>query len=215
MVGRHEITMQDGKITIHFTGYFKTRKKPIDITFCPGLITLVGKNGSGKSELLSEIKEQIYCSVYHNRYCLSLLTCKGTELISKNHCYRYLYNTGEMLTSSDGNRMRLIITDELDWINTCLEQYKDDPFIFLLCDDLDRGLSIDNVIYIQKKFKELCKEHPNLCIVNTTNTYEFTIGARNILAYTGEDVKINSYNDFYRLQTVKRYRYKNTKSEEK
>lgn len=36
-------------VIIEFTGYYKGRKKPITITFVPGITTLIGKNGSGKN----------------------------------------------------------------------------------------------------------------------------------------------------------------------
>lgn len=91
-----------------------------------------------------------------------------------------------------------------------LKSNKDKRYVFLLIDKLDSGLSIDNIRNIQNLFKTWCELYSNLYIINAINNYEFTIGAKSIIAHTGKYVTVDSYEKFANIQMMKRYRYPKT-----
>lgn len=183
------------EIIIPFRGWYEEHRK-FTVTFTPGVTTLVGKNGSGKSSMINEIREylkknKIPVHYYEQREAgsnsLHSFMWGGTE------------ETGNYYNSSEGERIIVSISYQLHKIKQFLNNNKDEEMMFLLFDGIDSGLSINLIWNLQEIFGFMLKDYPNLYIVNTANNYEFTKNSRCINAKNGRDIIFNKYEDFVKF----------------
>ncbi len=188
------------EITIPFRGWYEEHRR-FTVTFTPGITTLVGKNGSGKSSMTNEIREYLKkkkIPVYYYEQREMGRASASSFLLGGS-----VEETGSYCCSSEGERIIVSMSYKLQRIKQFLNTHKDDEMVFVLFDGLDSGLSINLIRDIQEIFGLMLKDFPNLFIINTTNNYEFTKDSRCIIAKNGKDTKFNTYDDFVKLITKK------------
>ena len=188
------------EITIPFRGWYEEHRK-FEVTFAPGLTTIVGKNGSGKSSMTSELNQylkdhNIPVYYYEQRE-------NGRRSASSFVLGGSIQETGNYYCSSEGERIIVSMSYSMQRIKQFLNNRKDAEMIFVLFDGIDSGLSINLIRDIQSLFDIMLKEFPNLAIINTTNNYEFTKDSRCIIAKNGKDIEFSKYEDFVKFITKK------------
>lgn len=197
------------EISIPFRGWYEEHRK-FSVTFTPGVTTLVGKNGSGKSSMVSEINEylkknKIPVYYYEQREM-------GRRSASSFILGGSVEETGNYYCSSEGERIIVSVGYNMQRIKQFLIKHKDAEMVFVLFDGLDSGLSINLIRNLQDIFEIMLKDFPNLFIINTTNNYEFTKNSRCIIAKNGRDIQFNKYDDFVKL-IMKKDRIRKVKKE--
>ena len=188
------------EITVPFTGWYESHRK-FQVTFTPGLTTLVGKNGSGKSSMIMEMKTWLFdkdIPAYHYDQVR-----EGTNTFHAGLFGGDIATAATYKCSSEGEKIVVSYGSKLQNIKQFLNKFKDSEAVFLLCDGLDSGLSINVIRELLDIFEIMLKEYPNLYIVNTTNNYEFIGNSRCIIAKNGKDIKFKTYNAFVKFITKK------------
>lgn len=188
-------------ITVPFTGWYESHRK-FQVTFDHGINTIVGKNGSGKSSMINELKDYLrdnkipayhYDSVYEGKDTFGFAMLRGDITTAATH-----------QCSSEGERVIVSYGNKLENIKQFLMKHKDDEYVFLLCDALDSGVSINVIKELMDVFELIIQEFPNVVIVNTANNYEFTRDTRCIIAKNGKDIQFKSYEDYVKFICKKR-----------
>lgn len=188
------------EITIPFHGWYESHRK-FTVTFTPGVTTLVGKNGSGKTSMTSEINAYLKKNnipVYHYEQ-----REMGRRSASSFMLGGSLEETGSYCMSSEGERIIVSMSYSLQRIKQFLIKNKDAEMVFVLFDGIDSGLSINLIRDLQEVFGLLVRDFPNIFIINTTNNYEFTKNSRCIVAKNGKDIAFNNYDEFVKFITRK------------
>ena len=184
------------KITIPFTGWYEQHSK-FTVKFDRGITTLVGRNGSGKSSMINEINAFLKkqgIPVYHYNQLVEGANTTGRGLLSGDIATAATY-----MQSSEGEKVIVSYGNAIGNIKRFLNNNADSEIIFLLCDGLDSGVSVNIIKELDDIFNCIISEYPNVAIVNTTNNYEFTKNHRCIIAATGEEIFFDTYDDYVRL----------------
>ena len=182
------------EIKVPFTGCYEEHKK-FHITFTPGITTLVGVNGAGKSSAIIELKQWLR---KHDIPCFGYIqNDESRDVVSSMG--RSDRNMEVFLTyfnSSEGQKIIVTYANMIHKLKRFLEEHKDDEIVFAVFDGIDSGLSINNVIDALDIFNLIIKDYPNVAIVNTANNYEFLTGTRCVNIKTGKDKKFKTYDAF-------------------
>ena len=183
-------------IIIPFTGWY-SQHLPFKVKFNYGVTILVGKNGSGKTSMINEInaflkKKDIPVFLYNH-------LVEGASITSRNLSSGDIEVAATYMQSSEGEKVVIGYGSTLRNIHYFLDNNRDKEYVFLLCDGLDSGVSINIIKEFNEIFNLLQNDYPNIVIVNTTNNYEFTRNHRCVVATTGEEIVFDSYDDYSRF----------------
>lgn len=174
---------------------------------------LFGGNGVGKSSLINGIlkrkvslelddtKTMLYSYINSKQNFRNLE--KNDNLSMKDFFEPKFF--ADKFDAQDLSEGQSIIYSLQDIFKLC-DQIKDDEedSLFLL-DEIDSGLSIDNVEYLGKKIKKICKENPKFQFIIAFNSYEFCRLFKEVFnMYTGEWIKIKDYDEYRNI--LKLYR---------
>ena len=179
---------------------------------------LFGGNGSGKSSLFRCIKDTLVGKTIFND---SLATLEFN--VDDEHMLHTFYNAKDNFRHnnpnpmiedgyteslvqrvnaanvSEGQSIIYTFSHKFDAILTAIEDNKDKQHVILF-DELDSGLSCDHVNVVMHMISMLL-EHNNVQIFVATNMYHWVHVHKEVLSmYTGEFIKINSYEDYFRIQ---------------
>ena len=111
---------------------------------------------------------------------------------------------------SEGQGVFYSIYNFLDHVNSY--EYKEDRYYILAIDEIDSGLSLDNVRKVARKIKNLANKFPNLYIILSFNNYEFMP----IFKYKVFDMYIGEWrNDLKTYDQFSNYIIENSKDLEK
>lgn len=185
-----------------------------EVTFNPGLTTLIGCNGSGKTTLMMLIKDElrkdndILLLSYDDRFdgqsnLMSALGFRGDTTGVIN-----------MFTSSEGERIIRGVGYFAQGIRKRIQKANPKE-IWILLDAVGSGLSIDGIRNIKDLARVIIEDNQgtDVYFVVSTNEYEFTIDADNIDVTTFRHKQFKDYDDYrnYILKTAKKKekRYKN------
>lgn len=167
---------------------------------------LFGGNGVGKSSLINYIlKNKLNFELDKPTKIYSYINSKQNfkEIHNNDHLsYEDMFNPGIFARKFDAEKLsegQSIIYSIQDIFELCkqLEQ-KEDHLILL--DEVDSGLSVDNVEYVAKKIKQIAKNNPNIQFIIAFNNYEFCRIFKDVFnMYTGEWIKIKDYNEYFDL----------------
>lgn len=187
-------------LKIKIYDYYNLYKKHT-FEFNPGITCLIGKNGTGKSTLLKEIKEKLKNKIFYY----------SNEDSEKNAMSRFSFY-GDMekfsrnFISSEGQNIRNNFEDIIPkigrYIRKCIT--KNEKQAIILLDGLDSGISLDYIIYIKKELFTLiiedCKKN-NIepYIILSTNNYELCNNEDCIRVSDAKHFKFKDYNDFRKI----------------
>lgn len=140
------------------------------ITIKPGLTVLVGCNGSGKSTLIHIINEELSQN--------GIPVIKFDNLVdggqnARDNALNWMNDIGLLAaqaTSSEGENIIINMGTFAEKIGRFVRKQKDSGKneIWILCDAIDSGLSIDNIIDVKKYLFDTiiqdCKKRRNRCL---------------------------------------------------
>ena len=183
-------------IPITFTGWYDQHAS-FTVNFSHGITPLVGKNGSGKTSMINEINAYLKkqgIPVYNYNQLI-----EGVNTTSKGIMSGDIQTAATYMQSSEGEKVIVSYGSSLASIHKFLANNQDKEYVFLLCDGLDSGVSVNVITEFNHIFDLLQKDYPNVVIVNTTNNYEFAKSRRCIVAASGEEITFFSYEDYVRF----------------
>ena len=169
-----------------------------DVTFYPGLTTLVGCNGSGKSTLMSLIREQLQSDDNVLVFKYDDRIDGGHHLMEKLGFNGDMVGLSNMFLSSEGERIMSGLTDFVPRIRPTIR--KNDPKeVWIFLDAVGSGLSIDGIQEIRALFKIIKRDNRNrdVYFVVSTNEFEFAVDSDCVDVTTFQHVHFSEY-DTYR-----------------
>ena len=178
-----------------------------DISFKPGLTTLIGCNGSGKSTLLMLLKDQlredpdILVMKYDDRYD------GGHNLMEKMGFLDDLTGLSTMMTSSEGERIYVGLGRFIGSMRREIRRNRPKE-IWILMDAVGSGLSIDKIDEV-KDFADIVAEDNagiDIYFIVSTNEYEFADGTDCIDVTTFQHKTFSDYAVYrsYILETARK-----------
>lgn len=185
-------------------------------TFDKGLTVLVGCNGSGKSTTITQIKEQLKKD---NVPYFSF----NNENEGGIHQYHDLINSSRfvelssLMTSSEGEKIHqnFSIKIENGSLGRALDKarYNNSKEMFILCDAVDSGLSIDTILELKEFFDIVIEDNKerfgiDVYVIASANSYEMAAGEN---CY---DVNHNKYITFTDYEDYKKFILKSRKFKE-
>lgn len=174
---------------------------------------LLGGNGVGKSSLIQAILNQeldfesddpnnatMIASYINSKQNLREMQ-RNTNLTYSDMFDPYIIT--RKMKADDLSEGQSIVYSMQDIFKLCKEikedKTDDKDYLFVL-DEVDSGLSIDNVSYLAKKIKKINKDYPKINFIISFNNYEFCKVFKNAFnMYNGEWVKINSYDEYCKI----------------
>ena len=166
---------------------------------------LFGANGVGKSSLIKGILKQkeikfncdkeikLYSYINNEQNFRNMN--KNSNLSYEDMFNPYLinkkYNAAEL---SEGQS---VIYSLQDIFELCMQIKDDSNDSVILLDEIDSGLSIDNVDYLSDKIKEITDKYSNIQFIITFNNFEFCRNFPKIFnMYNGKYINIESYEQY-------------------
>lgn len=175
---------------------------------------LFGGNGVGKSSLINGIlnKKEISYELNKKTLLYSYINSKqNLKELSRNDKLSYEDQFDPLIITKKFNADELsegqsIIYSIQEIFELC-NQLDSDLDHLILLDEVDSGLSADNVEYIARKIKSICKAKPNIQFIIAFNNYEFCKTFKEVFnMYNGEWIKIDNYETYFKLLKENRKR---------
>lgn len=178
-----------------------TRKQ---FTLMPGLSSLVGCNGSGKTTFIDFFlipklrRDQVEYYKYNDR------REGGSMLMDRMlNVDNDIYGLARMYVSSEGERIVCGLEHVITAIPSFFKENKGKP-AFLILDAIDSGMSVDEIIEIRELFLDIIipdaktKFDVDLYVVIAANNYEWCNDDRihNIDITSGKLLNISSYDQY-------------------
>lgn len=169
------------------------------ITLKPGITILVGCNGVGKTTLLRQIKKQLE-KENENIISFDNLRDGGSKARDKYAFYGQMEKVATSMCSSEGENIVLNLGTFANEIGRFVRNFKNDNNdIWILCDAIDSGLSVDNIIDVKEYlFKTIIDDNKtkNVYIVVSANEYELARGEKCFDVYNGKYIKFKDYEEY-------------------
>lgn len=167
---------------------------------------LFGGNGIGKSSLIKGILKQkevkFNCDKETKLYSY-INTEQNFRNMEKNSnlSYKDMFNPYLIKQKFDASELsegQSIIYSLQDIFELCEQIKEDNNDSVILLDEIDSGLSIDNVAYLSDEIKEIANNYSNIQFIIAFNNFEFCRNFPKVFnMYDGEYVNIENY-DYYR-----------------
>lgn len=166
---------------------------------------LFGANGVGKSSLIKgmlkqkeikfncdkETKLYSYINTEQNFRNMD----KNSNLSYKDMFNPYLFK--QKFDTSELSEGQSIIYSLQDIFELCVQIKDDSNDSVILLDEIDSGLSIDNVDYLSDKIKEITDKYSNIQFIIAFNNFEFCRNFPKVFnMYNGEYITIESYEQY-------------------
>lgn len=180
--------------------------KKSDVELDTGVTVLVGRNGSGKTTFLRQLRQYLdkkkipYLS-YDNMFDGGNLAY--STLMEDLSYFKGVENKAKIfatkLFSSEGQNIIINLNVFAETVGSFIKNNRDKEKVFILFDAIDSGLSIDNIIVIKDFLKVVASDAPNAYIIVTANSYEMCYQNR---CY---DVKNSKYIEFTDYENYKSF----------
>lgn len=184
--------------------FFRKRK----VQFEPGVTTLIGCNGIGKSTLLRNIEEKLK-SEGVPVFFFDNMSQDGGGKIAANELTKALWgNTGEealgyavgLFSQSEGERIRSALVNFAGTVAHKFDAYRNYGEYWVLFDAIDSGLSLDVLEdvkeYFFKTMMEKIPENKDIYIICSSNSYEFSEDTQIFSVEKMRYVSVKSYDKY-------------------
>ena len=173
-----------------------------NFTFTPGLTSLVGCNGSGKSTMID-----FYLKPYARKNKIEYIFWNdrrsgGSSLMQQCLDNDDMNGLVSMFLSSEGERISYGLLDVFKNIGRCFRVCKGNPVVIMF-DAIDSGMSVDEIIETRSVILDLVipdaeKHEVTPYFVVAAYNYEWCRDPRihNIDIQTGKIVNISNYEDY-------------------
>jgi predicted ATPase len=169
-----------------------------------GVTVLVGKNGSGKTTFLIQLKQFLnknkipYLS-YDNMFDGG--SNAASALMEGISYFKDTENRAGVFAlkcfSSEGQNIIINLNEFARTVGSFIRKNSDKESIFILFDAVDSGLSIDNIIEVKEFLKTIADDAPNAYIIISANSFEMS---RDVRCY---DVRNSRYIEFFDYEDYK------------
>ena len=166
---------------------------------------LFGANGVGKSSLIKGILKQkeikFNCDKETKLYSY-INTEQNFRNMDKNSnlSYKDMFNPylfKQKFDASELSEGQSIIYSLQDIFELCVQIKDDSNDSVILLDEIDSGLSIDNVEYLSDKIKEITDKYSNIQFIIAFNNFEFCRNFPKVFnMYNGKYITIESYEQY-------------------
>ena len=166
---------------------------------------LFGANGVGKSSLIKGILKQkeikFNCDKETKLYSY-INTEQNFRNMDKNSnlSYKDMFNPYLFKQKFDASKLsdgQNIIYSLQDIFELCVQIKDDSNDSVILLDEIDSGLSIDNVEYLSDKIKEITDKYSNIQFIIAFNNFEFCRNFPKVFnMYNGKYITIESYEQY-------------------
>lgn len=173
-----------------------------NFTFEPGLTSLVGCNGSGKSTMLD-----FYLKPYVRKNKIEYIFWNdrrsgGSTLMQQCMDNDDMNGVISLFMSSEGERISYALLDVFRNIGRCFRVCKGKPVVIMF-DAIDSGMSVDEISETRNVILDIVIPDAESCnvipyFIIAANNYEWCSDSRihNIDIQTGKSLIINSYEDY-------------------
>lgn len=170
----------------------------------PGVTVLVGRNGSGKTTFLRQLRQYLdknnipflsYDNLYDGGATADSYVLEGLSYFKDTKNKAEVFATKKL--SSEGQNIIINLSEFARAVGAFIKSNKDKEKVFILFDAIDSGLSIDNIVEVKNFLKIVASDAPNAYIVVTANSYEMCYQS---LCY---DVKNSRYIGFFDYEDYK------------
>lgn len=170
----------------------------------PGVTVLVGRNGSGKTTFLRQLRQYLtkdnipflsYDNLYDGGATADSYVLEGLSYFKDTKNKAEVFATKKL--SSEGQNIIINLSEFARTVGAFIKNNKDKEKVFILFDAIDSGLSIDNIVEVKNFLKIVASDAPNAYIIVTANSYETCHQSR---CY---DVKNSRYIEFFDYEDYK------------
>jgi len=176
-----------------------------NFTFTPGLTSLVGCNGSGKSTMID-----FYLKPYARKNKIEYIIWNdrrsgGSHLMQQCMDSDDMNGVISLFMSSEGERISYALFDVFKNVGRCFRACKGNP-VMIMFDAIDSGMSVDEICETRDVILDLVipdaeKQNVTPYFIIAANNYEWCSDPRihNIDIQTGKSLDINNYNDYKKI----------------
>ena len=160
---------------------------------------LFGGNGVGKSTLLNYISNN-YIDVDDNNYIVkSYINSRDNSNINRNKELATATDFIKAINCNSYSEGQAILHNLLSFLQD-IKELKTDKTIIICMDEIDSGMSAENINMILWQIKELLETKNNIQFFISCNNYHFVYCFKEVLnMYDGKYIKINSYEQYFEL----------------
>lgn len=187
-------------------------KKSLDIY--PGLTVLVGCNGYGKSTMINQIIESLrHQDIKYMHF--NNLTDGGTNAMQALLMGGSVNEIARMAVSSEGEKICDNLGNLAHNIGAKLSKMSSGESLVILCDAIDSGFSIDNILDAKNAFEIICIKEKTLHNIDvyfiiSANSYELAHGERCLDVKKCEYINFSTYEEYF-VFIMKTRKIKNTR----
>lgn len=180
-----------------------TRK---EFTFKPGLTSLVGCNGTGKSTLIDIYIKQALRTQKISNFKYNDRRHGGDNLMENMMFHDDMSGFASMFISSEGERIALGVGRTFAGLRSFFKENEGKKAV-LMFDAIDSGMSVDEIIEIREIFLDtiipdaINNYGVNLFVIVAANNYEWCNDERihNMDITSGKELKITDYESYKKI----------------
>lgn len=160
---------------------------------------LFGGNGVGKSTLLNYIINNNIETDSHDYIVKSYINSRDNSKINRNKELATATDFIKAINCNSYSEGQAILHNLLSFLQD-IKELKTDKTIIVCMDEIDSGMSAENINMILWQITELLDTHDNIQFFISCNNYHFVYCFKEVLnMYTGKYIKINSYEEYFEL----------------
>lgn len=160
---------------------------------------LFGGNGVGKSTLLNYIINNNIETDSHDYIVKSYINSRDNSNINRNKELATATDFIKAINCNSYSEGQAILHNLLSFLQD-IKELKTDKTIIVCMDEIDSGMSAENINMILWQITELLDTHDNIQFFISCNNYHFVYCFKEVLnMYTGKYIKINSYEEYFEL----------------
>lgn len=177
--------------------------KKSDVELDTGITVLVGRNGSGKTTFLRQLKQILdknkipylsYDNVFDGGSKAVNDVLEGISFFKDTKNKAEVFAT--KCLSSEGQNIIINIGEFARTVGSFIKNNRDKEKVFILFDAIDSGLSIDNIIDIKNFLKLVASDAPNAYIIVTANSYEMCYQNKCYDVKNGRYIEFTNYENY-------------------